>query len=173
MGTDIKMALSSRMDPESADSSSQAPASASSVEHSASAVSQQESNERQTPAVSSPSGISSWARSLKSPQTMGAAQEDPQNGNAGVSAFARFTSGLGLRMTPVAPIPAENNEGVTAASQSGVFESFTKGLVDSSLGAVKAMQVKARHIVSQNKRRYQVTLHSIVHIDFHFSFIML
>jgi hypothetical protein len=30
-------------------------------------------------------------------------------------------------------------------------------LVDSSKSAVKAMQTKARHIVSQNKRRYQVS----------------
>ncbi|KAF9621914.1 hypothetical protein IFM89_029134 [Coptis chinensis] len=34
------------------------------------------------------------------------------------------------------------------------FERFTR-LVDSSRNAVKAVQVKARHIVSQNKRRYQ------------------
>ncbi|KAL0356860.1 UNVERIFIED_CONTAM: Phosphatidylinositol 3,4,5-trisphosphate 3-phosphatase and protein-tyrosine-phosphatase PTEN2A [Sesamum calycinum] len=33
--------------------------------------------------------------------------------------------------------------------------SITKGLVDSSKNAVKAVQVKARHVVSQNKRRYQ------------------
>uniref|UniRef100_A0A803NFD5 Uncharacterized protein n=1 Tax=Cannabis sativa TaxID=3483 RepID=A0A803NFD5_CANSA len=42
-----------------------------------------------------------------------------------------------------------------ASSESGVFESLTKGFVDSSRSAVKAVQVKARHIVSQNKRRYQ------------------
>lgn len=44
----------------------------------------------------------------------------------------------------------------SANAQSSVIESLTKGLADSSMTAVKALQVKARHIVSQNKRRYQV-----------------
>ncbi|KAG6666184.1 phosphatidylinositol 3,4,5-trisphosphate 3-phosphatase and protein-tyrosine-phosphatase PTEN2A-like [Carya illinoinensis] len=142
------------MDPESADSSSQPLGTASDVEHSAAPVSLQDSNANQTPSISSSSGISSWTRSLKFPHSFGAAQEDSQNGNAGTSTFARFTSGLGFRISPVANIPAENSEGVTETAQSGVLESFTKGLVDSSRSAVKAMQVKARHIVSQNKRRY-------------------
>ncbi|RXI07122.1 hypothetical protein DVH24_026258 [Malus domestica] len=42
-----------------------------------------------------------------------------------------------------------------AKAVSGVFLSFTKGLVNTSQSAVKAVQVKARHLVSQNKRRYQ------------------
>jgi phosphatidylinositol-3,4,5-trisphosphate 3-phosphatase/dual-specificity protein phosphatase PTEN len=157
--------LVGRMDSESVDSSSQ-PVKASDVEHSAAAVSQQDDSAHQTPPVSYPSGISSWARSLKFPESLGAAQEASQNGNAGMSTFSRFTSGLGLRMPPMAPAPDENNEGRTATAQSGVFESFTKGLVDSSRTAVKAMQVKARHIVSQNKRRYQVAYHRIVFFDF-------
>ncbi|XP_059457111.1 phosphatidylinositol 3,4,5-trisphosphate 3-phosphatase and protein-tyrosine-phosphatase PTEN2A-like isoform X2 [Corylus avellana] len=143
------------MDSDSVDSSSQPTVKASEVEHSTVAVSQQDDNAHQTPYVSSPPGISSWARSLKFPESLGAAQEDSQNENTGMSTFARFTSGLGLRMPPMAPAPDESNEGRTATAQSGVFESFTKGLVDSSRTAVKAMQVKARHIVSQNKRRYQ------------------
>jgi phosphatidylinositol-3,4,5-trisphosphate 3-phosphatase/dual-specificity protein phosphatase PTEN len=44
------------------------------------------------------------------------------------------------------------------AAQSNLFGSITKGLVDTSKNAVKAVQVKARHVVSQNKRRYQVLL---------------
>lgn len=168
MWTD-KDSLVGRMDSEPVDSSSQPTVKASDVEHSAAAVSQQDDhNAHQTPSVSSPSGISSWARSLKLPQSLGAAQEDSQNVNAGMSTFARFTSGLGLRMPPKAPAPDENNEGRTATAQSGVFESFTKGLVDSSRTAVKAMQVKARHIVSQNKRRYQVAYHRIAFFDFLF-----
>ncbi|XP_059445141.1 phosphatidylinositol 3,4,5-trisphosphate 3-phosphatase and protein-tyrosine-phosphatase PTEN2A-like [Corylus avellana] len=143
------------MDSDSVDSSSQPTVKSSEVEHSTVAVSQQDDNAHQTPYVSSPPGISSWARSLKFPESLGAAQEDSQNENTGMSTFARFTSGLGLRMPPMAPAPDESNEGRTATAQSGVFESFTKGLVDSSRTAVKAMQVKARHIVSQNKRRYQ------------------
>lgn len=162
------LAFSCRMDSESADSSSQPPATASDAEHSAVAVSLQDSNAHQVPSISSSSGISSWTRSLKFPHSLGAAQEDFQNGNAGTSTFARFTSGLGLRISPAANIPAENNEGVTETAQSGVLESFTKGLVDSSRSAVKAMQVKARHIVSQNKRRYMVAYHSIAFVDFLF-----
>lgn len=165
---DLIMAFGFRMDPESADSSSQPLAAASDVEHSAAAVSLQDSNAHQTPSISSSSGISSWTRSLKFPHSFGAAQEDSQNGNARTSTFARFTSGLGLRISPVANIPAENSEGVTETAQSGVLESFTKGLVDSSRSAVKAMQVKARHIVSQNKRRYMVAHHSIAYVDFLF-----
>lgn len=143
------------MDSESADSSSQPPAKASDVEHSAAAVSRQDNGAHDSPSILAPSGISSWAGSLKFKQSLGTAQENSQTGNAGTSSFGRFTSGLGLRLPSVAPVPDENNEGRTATAQSGVFESFTKGLVDSSRSAVKAMQVKARHIVSQNKRRYQ------------------
>jgi phosphatidylinositol-3,4,5-trisphosphate 3-phosphatase/dual-specificity protein phosphatase PTEN len=70
----------------------------------------------------------------------------------GISAFSRFTSGFGSLL----PNTEESSQGNATSTQSGVFESFTKGLVDSSRNAVKAMQVKARHVVSQNKRRYQV-----------------
>ncbi|KAK9948990.1 hypothetical protein M0R45_004541 [Rubus argutus] len=45
---------------------------------------------------------------------------------------------------------AQNAKGV-----SGVLGSFTKGILSTSQFAVKAVQVKARHLVSQNKRRYQ------------------
>ncbi|KAH8503321.1 hypothetical protein H0E87_014557 [Populus deltoides] len=69
----------------------------------------------------------------------------------GISAFSRFTSGFGSLL----PNTEECSQGNATSTQSGVFESFTKGLVDSSRNAVKAMQVKARHVVSQNKRRYQ------------------
>ncbi|KAJ6916338.1 hypothetical protein NC652_018898 [Populus alba x Populus x berolinensis] len=69
----------------------------------------------------------------------------------GISAFSRFTSGFGSLL----PNTGESSQGNATSTQSGVFESFTKGLVDSSRNAVKAMQVKARHVVSQNKRRYQ------------------
>ncbi|GAB4846950.1 Phosphatidylinositol 3,4,5-trisphosphate 3-phosphatase and protein-tyrosine-phosphatase pten2a, variant 2 [Ancistrocladus abbreviatus] len=102
---------------------------------------------------SSTSGISSWARRLKAAQVR-EHQEDPQSGNASKLNFAQFTSGLGLHFPPAAPV--ENGaEASSTAAQVGVFESLTKGLVDTSRSAVKAVQVKARHIVSQNKRRYQ------------------
>ncbi|XP_043709936.1 phosphatidylinositol 3,4,5-trisphosphate 3-phosphatase and protein-tyrosine-phosphatase PTEN2A-like [Telopea speciosissima] len=107
---------------------------------------------RDAPSLLSASGISSWARSLKIPQPSIAGQEDL---NSGKSTFSRFTSGFGMRSPPKAPSPDESVDGASTTAQPGVFGSFTKGLVDSSMSAVKAVQVKARHIVSQNKRRYQ------------------
>nr|TKW34861.1 hypothetical protein SEVIR_2G334300v2 [Setaria viridis] len=80
-------------------------------------------------------------------------QESP----TGKNTFARFTSGFGLRLSPKAAQQDEIAEGSTSPTtgQPGVFGSLTKGIVDSSKNAVKAVQVKARHMVSQNKRRYQ------------------
>ncbi|KAH0465085.1 hypothetical protein IEQ34_005188 [Dendrobium chrysotoxum] len=113
----------------------------------------QDSYGRESPSLLSSSGITSWAKNLKIPQA--AVQEEPQTGNAGKSTFARFTSGLGLRLSPKSTQKDDNAEGSPTPTQQGVFGSLTKGFVDSSKNAVKAVQVKARHIVSQNKRRYQ------------------
>lgn len=104
------------------------------------------------PSKLSTSGISTWAKNLKIPQLSGK-QDDTSSEK---SSFARFTSGLGLRLSPKSPQPDENSEGTSPAAQSNFIGTFTKGLVDSSKSAVKAVQVKARHVVSQNKRRYQV-----------------
>lgn len=117
-------------------------------------ASRQDSYGRESPSLLSSSGIASWAKNLKIPQAAG--QEAPQAGNSGKSSFARFTSGLGLRLSPKSPRKDDNAEGSTTSTQQGVFGSLTKGFVDTSKNAVKAVQVKARHIVSQNKRRYQV-----------------
>ncbi|CAG7889800.1 unnamed protein product [Brassica rapa] len=97
----------------------------------------------------SASGISTWAKSLKVPQPFSSARTDSDVDNTEKSAFAKFTSGLGLRLSPQ---PDETGEGT---SQPGFIGTITKGLVDTSKNAVKAVQVKARHAVSQNKRRYQ------------------
>ncbi|KAK8562893.1 hypothetical protein V6N13_018555 [Hibiscus sabdariffa] len=103
-----------------------------------------------------PSRLSSWTRNLKIPQPFAASQEDsPSTGNAGQSTFSRFTSGLGLRSPSKSPTAAVNSDGASTPTQSGFFGTITKGIVDSSKNAVKAVQVKARHVVSQNKRRYQ------------------
>ncbi|TVU46711.1 hypothetical protein EJB05_06262 [Eragrostis curvula] len=100
----------------------------------------------------STSGLPSWAKNLKIPQPS-SSQDSP----TGKNTFARFTSGLGLRLSPKAAQQDDSAEGSTSptTAQSGVFGSLTKGIVDSSKNAVKAVQVKARHMVSQNKRRYQ------------------
>ncbi|ESQ45509.1 hypothetical protein EUTSA_v10010193mg [Eutrema salsugineum] len=98
------------------------------------------------PSLFSSSGLSSWAKSFKFPQ------QDPNATDSGMSAFTRFTSELGLHL----PTKGSDEVGDPPNTQvGGALESLTKVVVDSSRGAVKAMQVKARHIVSQNKRRYQ------------------
>ncbi|KAG5061213.1 hypothetical protein JHK87_002242 [Glycine soja] len=140
------------MEPASADSSSQPtpPASNTEEQHSTK-VSGQPGNAHDSQLSSPTSGISSWARNLKFPQALGlGAQQNSQTENAGMSAFARLTGGLGLRTPSNETAPVKSG-----AEQSNLIESVTKGLVDSSKSAVKAVQVKARHIVSQNKRRYQ------------------
>ncbi|KAM3695014.1 hypothetical protein ACB098_07G098300 [Castanea mollissima] len=103
----------------------------------------------------SPSAISSWAKSLKIPQPLATTQDDSPTGNAGKSTFARLTSGLGLRLSPKSPSSDDSSEGTSTTVQPGFIGTITKGLVDTSKSAVKAVQVKARHVVSQNKRRYQ------------------
>lgn len=142
------------MEPASAVSSPQPTPPASNTEHhstKASADSAQIGSAHDSPSSSSPaSGISSWAKHLKLP--LGAAQQNSQTENNGMSAFARLTSGIGLRMPSNETAPANSG-----AEQPNLIESFTRGLMDSSKSAVKAMQTKARHIVSQNKRRYQVS----------------
>lgn len=107
----------------------------------------------------STAGISTWAKSLKIPQPFSATQEVSSPGNNGKSPFARFTSGFGMRSSPKSPQANDTSESErSTTAQSGFIGTFTKGLVDSSKNAVKAVQVKARHVVSQNKRRYQVGL---------------
>ncbi|XP_010268474.1 PREDICTED: phosphatidylinositol 3,4,5-trisphosphate 3-phosphatase and protein-tyrosine-phosphatase PTEN2A-like [Nelumbo nucifera] len=143
------------MDKETVDSSSAPPAKAPDVQPPV--ASAQDNSARDTPPLLSASAISSWARSfsLRIPKTSVSGQEESHTSSSAKATLARFTSGLGLRLSPKAPVADENAEGVSTAPQTGVLESLTKGLVDSSRSAVKAVQVKARHIVSQNKRRYQ------------------
>ncbi|KAL9317238.1 hypothetical protein ACSQ67_013755 [Phaseolus vulgaris] len=129
------------------------PTSSPAKESDAGLVSEQDNSARETPSVLSPPGISSWAKSLKISQSFSGTQDDSSSGNVGKSTFARFTSNLGLRMSPKSPVADESSN--ETAVQSNLFGSITKGLVDTSKNAVKAVQVKARHVVSQNKRRYQ------------------
>lgn len=114
-----------------------------------------DNSSRETPSKLSTSGLTSWAKNLKIPQPMAPAQDSPTG--SGQSSFARFTSGLGLRLSPKAPVEDDDPSGSSKAMQPGIFDTITKGIFDSSKSAVKAVQVKARHVVSQNKRRYQVS----------------
>ncbi|KAG6382836.1 hypothetical protein SASPL_157446 [Salvia splendens] len=136
------------MESETAKSSLPQPGQDSNVGSSPSNIMEKESSAQGPTSVSSTSAISAWARGLKLTQ----AQQEPKKTNSGNFTFARLASGLGLQ------IPSKSDENAdkgSAPAQSGVIGSLTKGIVDSSLNAVKAVQVKARHIVSQNKRRYQ------------------
>ncbi|KAH1120343.1 hypothetical protein J1N35_003503 [Gossypium stocksii] len=103
----------------------------------------------------SPSKLSSWAKNLKIPQPFAASQEDSQTETAGKSPLARLTSGIGLRSSPKSPPANDSNEGNSPTAQPGFFGTITNGIVNTSKNAVKAVQVKARHVVSQNKRRLQ------------------
>lgn len=112
------------------------------------------SNVNSASAHEGPSKLSTWAKSFKIPQPFTGSQEEENSGNAAKSSFARFTSGFGLRSSPKSPTD-DHSEGISTNPQSGFIGTFTKGIVDTSKNAVKAVSVKARHVVSQNKRRYQ------------------
>ncbi|XP_042980817.1 phosphatidylinositol 3,4,5-trisphosphate 3-phosphatase and protein-tyrosine-phosphatase PTEN2A [Carya illinoinensis] len=149
------------MDSESADSSTSPPLKAPNVpppapiKTAAAALSGLDNSPHDVPSKLSSSSISSWAKSLKIPQPLAATQDDSPTGNAGKSTFARFTSGIALRLSPKARSSEDTSDGTSMTTQPGFIGTITKGLVDSSKNAVKAVQVKARHVVSQNKRRYQ------------------
>uniref|UniRef100_A0A6P4ACL8 phosphatidylinositol 3,4,5-trisphosphate 3-phosphatase and protein-tyrosine-phosphatase PTEN2A n=1 Tax=Ziziphus jujuba TaxID=326968 RepID=A0A6P4ACL8_ZIZJJ len=146
------------MNKESADLPSSVPVKEPEVQPPAATDSGSDNSSRDVPSSKlSTSGLSSWAKNLKIPQSSVSVttQDGSPTGNAGKSGFARFTSGLGLRLSPKASPPDESSDGSAQAAQTGLFGTITKGLVDSSKSALKAVQVKARHVVSQNKRRYQ------------------
>ncbi|KAL5562445.1 hypothetical protein UlMin_032192 [Ulmus minor] len=145
------------MDKEPADSSTSPPVKAPEVQFPAATDSGPDNSSRDAPQPSklSASGISSWAKNLKIPQPLASTPDGSPTENSGKSAFARFTSGLGLHLSPKSPSPAEGSDGSSTSTQPGFIGTITKGFVDSSKSAVKAVQVKARHVVSQNKRRYQ------------------
>ncbi|KAF5745604.1 phosphatidylinositol 3 4 5-trisphosphate 3-phosphatase [Tripterygium wilfordii] len=116
-----------------------------------------DSSTRDSPSKLSGSGLTSWAKNLKIPHSFTSMQDDSPTGNSAKSSFTRFTSGLGLRLSPKSPPATVDDvaEGSSTAAQPGFIGTITKGLVDSSKNAVNAVKVKARHVVSQNKRRYQ------------------
>ncbi|KAL0422602.1 UNVERIFIED_CONTAM: Phosphatidylinositol 3,4,5-trisphosphate 3-phosphatase and protein-tyrosine-phosphatase PTEN2A [Sesamum latifolium] len=140
---------------ESPDSSNPQDIKSADVKMSTSVESAPHNSEHDAPSKFSASGISTWAKNLKIPQPFGGSPEVSPSENSGKSTFSRLTSGLGLRASPKSPQSEESSGGSSPTQQSGFIGSITKGLVDSSKNAVKAVQVKARHVVSQNKRRYQ------------------
>ncbi|KAI4314996.1 hypothetical protein L6164_027850 [Bauhinia variegata] len=143
------------MEPVSADSSSKPTSSASDIEHHPPSVSGQSTNAKDSPSFLSTSSVSSWTRNLKFLQPLGATPEHSHNGNTGMSVLSSLTSGIALKIPPMPPVQKETVQASSGAEEPSLIESFTKGLVDSSKSAVKAMQIKARHFVSQNNSRYQ------------------
>ncbi|XP_073386395.1 uncharacterized protein [Physcomitrium patens] len=89
----------------------------------------------------SSSGFSKWARSFRFKPTADVGVEISES-----SPYSLFSGPSGKRASAkVSPIEGfENSFGV-----------LTKGFIDSSRNAVKAVQDKARHLVSQNKHWYQ------------------
>ncbi|KAL2939344.1 Phosphatidylinositol 3 4 5-trisphosphate 3-phosphatase and protein-tyrosine-phosphatase PTEN2A [Bienertia sinuspersici] len=143
-----------KMDVESVDSSTTPPGRAPDVQPTPPVDGELNNASGDTSSKPSILGISSWARNLKIPQPSAGAQVDSPSENSPKSAFARLTSGITSRLSPREPTTEQGpDEG--SPSQSNFIGTITKGLVDSSKSAVRAVQVKARHVVSQNKRRYQ------------------
>lgn len=104
----------------------------------------------------SASSLSTWAKSFKLPQPLGGTQAESSTENTGKSSFARLTGGFGLRLSPKASPQIDDPVEASETPQAGFIGTLAKGFVDTSKSAAKAVQNKARHVVSQNKRRYQV-----------------
>ncbi|GLJ44265.1 hypothetical protein SUGI_0925800 [Cryptomeria japonica] len=103
----------------------------------------------------SASGFSTWAKSFKFSQS--SVEDNTQPMDGGKSTFGRIASGFGIRQSSKIPVVDEPTGDTSQAggTQEGALGTITKGFLDTSKNAMKAVQTKARHIVSQNKRRYQ------------------
>jgi phosphatidylinositol-3,4,5-trisphosphate 3-phosphatase/dual-specificity protein phosphatase PTEN len=113
----------------------------------------------QGPAKSTPmSSISQWAKGLRTP--LSSSQQSSSGAESTkTSSFSFVAGGFGKRTPakiPVVEAPDESTSSNAVVQEGNAFGTFTKGFLDSSRNAVKAVQLKARHLVSQNKRRYQV-----------------
>lgn len=148
--------LGGKMDAKPVDSSSQSPSTSSEDKPTVPSVSRTENPSFELPSFLSASSISSWTQKLKLPQPVASSQDSSQSPNSGIVKLSRFANGMGFRLPAGTPTTNEAVQGTSENAQSGVLGSVAKGLLDSSRNAVKAVQVKARHVVSQNKRRYQV-----------------
>jgi hypothetical protein len=105
------------------------------------------------------SSLSQWARGLRMPssssQESSSGTETPAKAS---SPFSLVASGFGKRTPakiPLVEAPDESTSSNIMVQEGNALGTFTKGFLDSSRNAVKAVQLKARHLVSQNKRRYQ------------------
>jgi hypothetical protein len=108
------------------------------------------------------SSLSQWTRGLRMPssssQESSSGTETPTKAS---SPFSLVASGFGKRIPakiPLVEAPDESTSSNIMVQEGNALGAFTKGFLDSSRNAVKAVQLKARHLVSQNKRRYQVII---------------
>lgn len=102
----------------------------------------------------SAAGLANWAKGLRISRT---SQENSNSRELGKNPFNLISNGFGKRSAtkiPVVDAPYESPV-ESPRSQEGAFGTFAKGMLDTSKHAVKAVQTRARHLVSQNKRRYQ------------------
>ncbi|KAI3503060.1 hypothetical protein L1887_31495 [Cichorium endivia] len=147
--------IQSIMASESDSSLSQPPTELADIKTSSSTISNQTNNPtinsssmETPPVISSSDGVPNFPK----PTTPRQNTSQPQS--SGKWDIARIASGFGLNITQKTSGPNDNST-PSPSTPSTVLQSVGKGLVDTSMGAVKAVQVKARHMVSQNKRRYQ------------------
>ncbi|XP_071702243.1 phosphatidylinositol 3,4,5-trisphosphate 3-phosphatase and protein-tyrosine-phosphatase PTEN2A-like [Rutidosis leptorrhynchoides] len=140
------------------DSSSQSVTEDSEVKPSVSAISDQvDSSAPDSSSVESTPIVSSSSDEIPNlPTSTVPPPNSLQAKNSGRWGIARIASGFGLNLGQKTSGSNDNVNGSGVSPNStSVLQSVGKGLVDTSLGAVKAVQVRARHMVSQNKRRYQ------------------
>lgn len=127
-------------------------------------------SEEGTAKANQASGFSQWARGFRLPSSLGSSSGPASGGDAPKSSpFSMLTKGFGKRVPAQAPavnVTASSETGddsvknpapIAGVQEGNAFDRFTNGFLDSSRNAVRTVQLKARHLVSQNKRRYQVS----------------
>ncbi|CAM6086610.1 unnamed protein product [Calypogeia fissa] len=108
--------------------------------------------------TSSGKGPSAWAKNF---QSWTSSKESQSSGSGSKSTFTNLFSNIGFNKQttvkiPVVDGPFESTSAPTSPlTDNGPLNSIKTGFLTGSRNAVKAVQTKARHMVSQNKRRYQ------------------
>ena len=111
------------------------------------------------PGKFSAASVANWAKNLRIGSNPNANTQEKNNiSSEGMkNPFSLFSGSFGRKTDaskiPVVEVPIEIE---SSSSNEGAFGNLAKGILDTSKNAVKAVQTKARHLVSQNKRRYQV-----------------
>jgi phosphatidylinositol-3,4,5-trisphosphate 3-phosphatase/dual-specificity protein phosphatase PTEN len=116
---------------------------------------------QELPGKFSAAGVANWAKNLRissnpnvnTPEKNSISSEGLKNPFSLLGgSFGRKTDSLKI---PVVEVPIDSE---SSSSNEGTFGNLAKGILDTSKSAMRAVQTKARHLVSQNKRRYQVIL---------------